>query len=242
MQGKFFYRLLLVSSIILWSEELSYSQETDYKSIFGKDWEKAEAFIGENESWMKQISETYNVSYPEAVAIVFPELIRYSSLRDKMEITLLKTLYINLGEDYANFSIGQFQMKPSFAESVHKKIPLLKGKLKNLFRGKIRESDIRKYRASVVKDLEQPESQFLYLTAFLKICEAVYDLEDIDEDQRIKFLATAYNYGFQKSFEEVNEMIGKRFFYTKLVKTETYSYSDISVYWYNNYQKNKSGS
>jgi hypothetical protein len=37
----------------------------------------------------------------------------------------------------------------------------------------------------------------------------------------------------------VNETIGKRFFYTKLVKTETYSYSDISVYWYNNYLKNK---
>jgi hypothetical protein len=242
VQGKFFYRLLLVSSFIFWSEELSYSQEADYKSIFGRDWEKAEAFVCENESWMKQISETYNFSYPEAVAIVFPELIRYSSLRDKMEITLLKTLYINLGEDYANFSIGQFQMKPSFAESVHKKIPLLKGKLKNLFRGKIRESDIRKYRASVVKDLEQPESQFLYLTAFLKICEAVYDLEDMDEDQRIKFLATAYNCSFQKSFEEVNETIGKKFFYTKLVKSETYSYSDISLYWYNNYQKNKSGS
>jgi hypothetical protein len=61
----------------------------------------------------------------------------------------------------------------------------------------------------------------------------------MDEDRRLKFLATAYNYSFQKSFEEVNEMTDKKFFYSKLIKAETYSYSDISVYWYNNYQKNR---
>lgn len=190
---------------------------------------------------MKQFSVTYNVSYPEAVAIIFPELIRYSSLRDKMEITLLKTLYIYHGDDYADFSIGQFQMKPSFAESVHKKVPLLRGKLRNQFKERTRYNDSRKYRASVVRDLEQPESQFLYLIAFIKICETIYNLKYMDEDHRLKFLATAYNYSFLKSFEEVNETIDKRFFYTKLVKTETYSYSDISAYWYSNYQNNKSG-
>ena len=38
--------------------------------------------------------------------VIFPELVRYSAIRDKMEITLLKTLYRNLGEDYADFSVG----------------------------------------------------------------------------------------------------------------------------------------
>jgi hypothetical protein len=174
-----------------------------------------------------------------AVAVVFPELIRYSALRDKIEITLLKTLYINLGEDYANFSIGQFQMKPSFAESIHKKVTLLKGKLRSQFREKTRYNDIRKYRAAIVKDLEQPESQFLYLIAFLKICASIYNLEDMDEDHRLKFLSTAYNFSFQKSFEEVNRMTDKKFFYSKLVKAESYSYSDISAFWYRNYQKNR---
>jgi hypothetical protein len=238
VQGIYIYRTSLVLSIIFWFEVSSFSQEADYKSIFGKDWEKAETFVVENENWMIQLSEEYNISYPVAVAIVFPELIRYSSLRDKMEITLLKSLYIYHGEDYANFSIGQFQMKPSFAESVHKKVPLLKGKLKNQFKEKTRENDIIKYRAAIVKDLEKPESQFLYLIAFLKICEAVYDLKDMDENQMIKFLATAYNYSFQKSFDEVEKMTDKKFFYTKLVKAESYSYSDISAFWYKNYLKN----
>ena len=60
-----------------------------------------------------------------------------------------------------------------------------------------------------------------------------------DEIQRIKFLATAYNYSFQKSFEEVKGMIDKKFFYAKLIKTDSYSYSDISEFWYENYLKNK---
>jgi hypothetical protein len=218
---------------------LSFSQAADYKLIFGKDWDKAEAFVAENENWMKQLSNEYNVSYQVAVAVAFPELIRYSALRDKMEIALLKSLYIYKGEDYADFSIGQFQMKPSFAESVHKKVPLLNGRLKNQFKEKIRKDDIIKYRASIVKDLEQPGSQFLYLIAFIKICETIYSLEDMNEYQRIKFLATAYNYSFQKSFQEVNEMIDRKFFYAKLVRTESYSYSDISVFWYADYQRNR---
>jgi hypothetical protein len=218
---------------------VSFSQKTDYQKIFGSDWEKAESFISENETWMKQLSARYDVSYPLAIAVVFPELIRYSALRDKMEITLLKALYINLGEDYANFSIGQFQMKPSFAESIHRKVPLLKGRLRNQFREKIKSEDIRKYRASIVKDLEQPESQFLYLISFLKICGTVYNLMELDEEEMLKFLATAYNYSFQKSFDEVNKMTDKKFFYTRLIKSESYSYADISTFWYRNYQNNK---
>jgi len=236
--GNFFYRYLLFSIIFFWFEGFTFSQGIDYKSVFGKDWDKAESFITENENWMKRLSKEYNISYPIAVAVVFPELIRYSALRDKIEISLLKSLYIYKGEDYADFSIGQFQMKPSFAESIHKNVLLLKGKLKNQFKERTKIQDIIKYRAAIVKDLEEPESQWLYLVAFLKLCEAAYNLKDMDEGQRIKFLSTAYNFSFQKSFDEISEMANKKFFHTGLVKQESYSYADISGFWYMNYRKN----
>lgn len=232
------WKRLNVFIIILYFGLISFSQQTDYKKIFGTDWVKAEAFVSENENWMKQLSGKYDVEYSEAIAVVFPELVRYSALRDKMEITLLKALYVNLGEDYANFSIGQFQMKPSFAESLHKKVPLLKGRLRNRMLEKTANKDLREYRSDIVKDLEDPESQFLYIIAFLKICESVYDLKTIDETRKIKFLATAYNYSFLKSFGEVEKMSDKSFFHTKPVKSESYSYADISAYWFNNYRKN----
>jgi len=233
------YRIILAVYFFACSGNLSFSQKTDYRGIFGSDWEKAELYISENKSWIKQLCQKYDVSYPLAVAVVFPELVRYSALRDKMEITLLKALYINLGEDYANFSIGRFQMKPTFAESIRLKVPLLKVRLRNQFRGKITNEDIRKYRASIVKDLEQPESEFLYLIAFLKICGSAYNLKEMNEEEKVKFLATAYNYSFLKSFDEVDKMIDKKFFYSTLVRGESYSYADISAFWYRNYQNNK---
>jgi hypothetical protein len=61
----------------------------------------------------------------------------------------------------------------------------------------------------------------------------------MNEDYRLKFLATAYNYSFQKSFDEVEKMTDKKFFYTKLIKGESYSYADISVCWFRNFQNNK---
>jgi len=231
--------IVLILFIVICPLPVVFSQEKDYKKIFGGDWEKAEVFVSENETWMKKLSGKYDVSFPEAIAVVFPELIRYSALRDKMEITLLKALYINLGEDYANFSIGQFQMKPSFAESIQNKLPMLKDNLRNRFLEKTANKDIREYRSAIVKDLEDPESQFLYLIAFLKICEAAYDLKGMDESQKIRFLATAYNYSFLKSFGEVEKMSDKSYFHTKPVKSESYSYADISAYWHENYYKNK---
>lgn len=186
---------------------------------------------------MKQISDKFNISYHLAVAVVFPELIRYSALRDRMELALLKTLYINLGEEYANFSVGLFQMKPSFAEAINTNAHLIKGRLGKFFPDREDYHPDWKYRSAVVKYLENTQSQFLYLVAFIKICEQNFDLSGMNEEEKTKFLSTAYNFSFQKSFEEVNSMTGRKFFTTKLVASEYYSYSDISIAWYRLHKK-----
>ena len=116
-------RTLLTFFILHISLNIAWSQSLNYSEIFGEDWTKAETFEKENRSWMEPVLAKNHISYPLAIAIIFPEFVRYSALRDKMEISLLKTLYINLGEDYANFSIGQFQMKPSFAELIRDQAP-----------------------------------------------------------------------------------------------------------------------
>jgi hypothetical protein len=217
-----------------------WSQPENYQEIFGDDWTKAVAFERENRSWMEPILARNNISYPLAVAVIFPELVRYSALRDKMEITLLKALYINLGEDYANFSIGQFQMKPSFAELIREQAPSVMGRRSGIvFKNPSEYEDISYYRKSIVTDLEDPITQFNYLIAFLKICEKKYKTNRKDEITRLKFLATAYNYGIDKIASQIEEMIDKKYFNTKLFKTDNYSYSDVSVSWYKNYLSGK---
>ncbi|MGA1977689.1 MAG: hypothetical protein ABSG89_07510 [Bacteroidales bacterium] len=176
------------------------------------------------------------IPYEEAVAVVFPELVRYSAIRDKMEITVLKTLYRNLGGDYADFSVGVFQVKPSFAEKVREEAPEIMGKkARELFKRRSSYKYEQYYRADIISDLEDPEKEFRYIIAFLIICRSRFTLDAMDEPSRIKFLATAYNSGFWKSQDAILAMEGRKFFNTKLFKTENYSYAAVSLFWYNQY-------
>jgi hypothetical protein len=215
-------------------------QSPDYSRIFGSDWEKALQFEKENRSWMEPLLEKNNIQYDIAIAVIFPELVRYSALRDKMEITLLKALYINLGETYANFSIGQFQMKPSFAEIIRRDAHSALGHRSDIIFMQPGEfPHIADYRKSIVTDLEDPKSEFTYLVAFCKIAEKKFRTNRIDEREKVRFLATAYNYGIDKSKEDIERMEDKKYFNTKLLKTQNYSYADVSLFWYDNYRTNK---
>jgi hypothetical protein len=212
------------------------AQSIDYQQLFGDDWKKAEVFERDNRSWMDSVLTRNHISYPVAIAVIFPELVRYSALRDKMETTLLKALYVNLGDEYANFSIGQFQMKPSFAEIIRERGPAVLGRRSGIvLRSASDYDDIKQFRKSIIADLEDTRAEFNYLVVFLKICEKSYKVNRKDEFSQLKFLATAYNYGIDKSEEQIDSMINRRFFNTKLFKTENYSYADVSLFWYKEY-------
>jgi len=180
---------------------------------------------------MKPAVEKSGIPYPVAIAVIFPEIVRYSALRDKMETALLKTLYINLGDQYADFSIGIFQMKPSYAEKIREKAPSYMGhRAKRIFRQRSVFKNDREYRASIVSDLEDPQKQINYLIALIKICEASFRLPAGEE--KIKFLSTAYNYDFNANEEEIIRMESLKFFNIKLYKSQNYSYADVSLFWY----------
>jgi hypothetical protein len=223
-------KTFFIFSFFIVLEQATVSQDLNYREIFGDDWKKAMAFEQENRSWMKPVLSGNDIEYAVAIAVIFPELVRYSALRDKMEITLLKTLYVNLGEDYANFSIGVFQMKPTFAELIREKAR------HGVFKRREDFDDIKEFRKSVVKDLEDPGTEIKYLIAFLKICDQSYRTGRMDELSQVKFLSTAYNYGIEKTQAAIESMSNKKFFNTKLYKTENYSYSDISLFWYKQYK------
>jgi len=231
-------KLLFVGLIFLSSVKTVWPQQPDYREIFGSDWDKALSFVEQNKNWIQSELKQYKVSYPEAIAIIFPELVRYSALRDKIEITLLKTLYINLGDEYANFSIGPFQMKPSFGQMIRQRARGVMGhKADQLFKQKDDYDDITSFRTSIVSDLEDPKTQLSYLIAFIKICEDSFNLKLKADDEKVLFLATAYNYGFWKRADQIENMVDKKYFNTTILKTTNYSYSDVSLYWYQHFLK-----
>lgn len=213
-----------------------WSQSLNYEVLFGDDWKKAETFEKENRKWIEPLLAKNHIPYKLAIGIIFPELIRYSALKDKMEIGLLKTLYVNLGNDYADFSIGIFQMKPSFAETIRDESSTYMGRRSGIsFKTINTFDDIKDYRKSIIRDLEDPESQVIYLISFIQICEKKFNLNRLDELKLLKFLATAYNFGIDKKALEIVHMTDKKFFSTKLISADKYSYADVSVFWFTNH-------
>ena len=226
-------RISIVIFLMIEATYVGISQPFDYKVLFGDNWEDATTWVEENKVWMVPELKEFNIDYSTAISIIFPELVRYSSLRDKMEITLCKSLYIYKGSRYADFSIGIFQMKPSFAELIRDEAFIVMGiKSKKLFKDKHEYEDMTTYRADIIKDMENPQTQLNYLIAFYKICEANFKLKKMDKDYLIKFLATAYNYGFTKEQADIDSIIDKKFFNTVPFREKNYSYGDVSLFWY----------
>lgn len=215
---------------------VSGQQQLNYCELFGSDWQKAISYLNENDSWIRQSLEKYDIPYNEAVAVIFPELVRYSAISDKMEITLLKALYRNIGRGYADFSVGEFQIKPSFAERIRSAIPTVMGrKSAELFKRRSSYKNDYEYRVAIITDLENPRAELNYIIAFYLICKKRFEIEKLDEMTRIKLLATAYNAGFWKKKEDIRKMEDKKFFNTKMFKTENYSYANVALFWYNNF-------
>ena len=160
-----FKKLYVLILLLIISFEILPSQPLDYPNIFGEDWNKALIFERENRNWMESLLNKNDIPYALAIAVIFPELVRYSALRDKMEITLLKALYVNLGDEYANFSIGSFQMKPSFASMIREQSLFSPGH-RMFFPNDIKNSDIREFRKNIIAELEDPGKQINYLIAF----------------------------------------------------------------------------
>lgn len=203
-----------------------YSQQLNYKEVFGNHYQLAEDFIISN-TWIADTLKSNGIDPCTGLAIIFPELIRYSSIRDKIETAALKSLYIQYGKDYADFSIGQFQMKPSFAEEIEK--DYIKSKVSPYY--SIDTASCSVARKKRVNRLNSTEGQVRYLCMFIMLMKRnLQQLSNLGKTEEIKLMAAAYNYGFKTDIKTLKEVSQKRFFYTGIYASETkFNYSDISV-------------
>ncbi|RYF86531.1 MAG: hypothetical protein EOO03_11685 [Chitinophagaceae bacterium] len=173
-------------------------------------------------------------------SIVFPEVMRYNSLRDGIETESLRTLYVQLGADYADFSIGLFQMKPSFAESVEAMAAkLLPATLLNELSLKYQTSDAVLIRQQRVERLQDEHWQLIYLTAFVGICNRLFETTHFaNSNERLQWYATVYNAGFNHSPAYIRKIITADNFYLRNnVRVKKFRYAALSS-WYYEQEKN----
>ncbi|NIK73232.1 hypothetical protein FHS56_000718 [Thermonema lapsum] len=174
---------------------------------------------------------------PEAWAVVYPELLRYSLWRDEAEIYLLQQLYVRYGAGYANFSIGLFQMKPSFAETLEhlaanchcaNPLPYLKGETPE------------QQRHRRLQQLTELKGQLLYLKAFFCVAYARFSwLKQAPPAKRIRFLAALYNYGIEASEQEVLDWMRVKAFPYGRYHSIRYAYAELAWQFYRQWVSQK---
>ncbi len=211
------------------------AQATDYVQIFGNKYASAITFLYDNH-WIWDSLKTCQVDPAFAVAIVFPELIRYSAIRDKIEKGGLFSLYIYYGEKYANFSVGEFQMKPSFARQLEEDISKLPRKIVKTYQMLNNRSNTQEARKERVKRLDNIHWQVRYLALFIQIMDQRHkNTKWTSEEEKLRFYATAYNFGYTKPSQDICAATEKKYFHLGWASMgECYCYADISVsYAYN---------
>lgn len=226
------HKILLVQLFLGFSLSLCTAQ--DFINCFGTDWSEAVQYANDCRNKWETVFQTFDIPSDIAEAVIFPELIRYSALKNFVETAAVKALYVKDGSSKANFSIGRFQMKPSFAEKVETE--WMKSDFKreyNLYFDLNNRVEARKAR---ILRIDDPTWQCVYLSMFFKLLYSKFEVLTSETiDNQVQFCATAYNYSFTDNYESIVSKIPSKYYHTDFLpnsETEYYSYSDIALYYY----------
>lgn len=168
-----------------------------------------------------------------ALAIGAPELMRYSMVSDFIETEILELSYVDHGLDYADFSIGQFQMKPSFVERLEAEIcnhALLKLQYQELT--EYPNDEVQAIRAERLKRIKSDRYQQLIMKAFFDYCRLVYCdyLDQLPLPEVVGFIGTTYNMGFDRQVNQVLDYQSlRRFPYGARYTGEQHAYGALST-------------
>ena len=133
------------------------------------------------------------------------------------------------GKNASDFSTGYFQMKPSFIEDLEDYV----AKNKNLQQynwiliPNKNEIEARKER---IKRLANFQWQLRYLKAFWYVAELKFQNIDFKTtEDKIRFFATAYNYGFTKPEKEITKYQSAKKFSPEETNTRKFAFADFSI-------------
>lgn len=218
-------KLLIASAFILFNSH-----------PFIKDIQNAAEILKQEKVTVLHIKNTSYTEGSEALSIVFPELIRWSAFQDFIETTANEVLYVQKGKEAANFSIGHFQMKPSFVEQLEEYVAthealttfnyvVIKGKA---------EKECRKER---IERLKQFAWQLRYAHVYWLVAKDKFKNRTFKSPkERIRLFATAYNYGFFRPESDIEAWQKKKAFpFGAQYNGEQVAYADLAIEFYEKY-------
>lgn len=167
------------------------------------------------------------------LSIAAPELIRYRELSNLMEVQALRLLYAELGSEHIDFSVGYFQMKPSFIEDLEVAIrndDAMRNKYADLIGSYASgEADIRQERIDRILNIEYCVK---YLQAFEQLMRQQHavELQGRTLKESLHFIATAYNLGLGQSAATIRKYQSKQNFpHGPHYQGDQHAFGDLSV-------------
>lgn len=198
---------------------------------YSKEFDTAVGYF--TESNFTAVTDSMRLSHsPEFIyAVVAPEVMIYTRVKDQLETQFTVFLYVREGARYGDFSIGRFQMKPSFVESIEHHVrrdSLLRSRYGYCLLDRANPRDERAERVERMKRLTDDVWQMRYIVVATEIIrcrhsEAVFGSE---RDELI-FYATAYNSGFLNREEYIRSRSDLKLF--PRFSKKKYNYASVSV-------------
>lgn len=221
-------RLLVVVWFLL--PQCSAAQESDYCRIYDAECRQTLAFWQAYEAEFEAAAERAGVPAEFMFAIVAPEISQYGRLADKAQTYALKTLYVQRGRESADFSIGLFQMKPSFVEELERYVLDTPALLAAFPEVPISGDTERKIRVLRIERLERQDWQMTYLALFCRVVRHRFGEQwFVSEQERLRFYANAYNAGFMLDGELLRQSSGA---YFPHLARRKFRYADVSLWFY----------
>lgn len=158
-----------------------------------------------------------------ALSIVAPEFSLFSKYTDIIELRALYVMYLNTG--ISDFSVGPFQMKPSFVEDMEKFISNHQN-MEEKYSFLIPKGNNRDKRKFRLEHLSTWTGQLKYLDLFVSIVKVKTESVNFkSHKEKLKYWATVYNAGINCSHNQIIELQKKKDF-PKF--SNKFNYSDVS--------------
>ncbi|MDP2388071.1 MAG: hypothetical protein Q8M29_16975 [Bacteroidota bacterium] len=215
---------------------LAFSQEAGFEKQYADDYLKAVKKLQTFSPQLDSVTKKLKVPQKEVISVVFPEMVRYSIYSDAAQMAMLELFYVERGTKYANFSVGAFQIKPSFVEELEKEVSqnnqLTKKYAHILFSDTISAKKARETRLQRLKNICY---QLVYACCFYEIMTLKYKNRTFkDKEEQLRLFATAYNSGMNMSYESLIKMQKVKLFPEGKIcfNCTNYNYSEIVVEFY----------
>lgn len=201
----------------------------------GERYEDAYKFYKRHYRKISNVIEEENGDQGMVMAVGFPELIRYSMWKDMLETKANELLYVKNGKPYTFFSIGRFQIKPSFIEKIEKYIKTDTVLLDSFAHIITYEKEgIKAIRAERIDRLKDYTWQIRYIATLIKIVDHRFYTSDMTPKQRVEFYSSAYNHDFLCDSTEIVQWAKRKYFPYGAKHDSPFAYSEVAWFFLKN--------